>query len=315
MGRAGAAATRGTNGTDLAARRADLTVHGVTGRPTRESSPIREAWRRFQANRLGPLGLAIVLLLVVFAVGAPIIAPYPYDKPDFAAAWQFPSWQHLMGTDGIGRDFFSRIVYGARTSLAVGLSAQAIALTIGITLGMTAGMRGGRVDFAIMRLVDAVWAFPRMLFAIMLLTVLGSGFSNVLFAIAVTGWIPICRLTRAQLLSQREQDYVVAARALGASENRIARAHLLPNILGPIIVTLTLGVAEAIFAEAGLSFLGIGINPPIPSWGQMVGESVSTIRFYWHLALFPAVMIGLTMLGFVLLGDGLRDALDPRSKS
>jgi oligopeptide transport system permease protein len=315
MGRAGAAATRGTSGTDHAARRADLTVHGLTGRPTRESSPIREAWRRFQANRLGPLGLAIVLLLVVFAVGAPIIAPYPYDKPDFAAAWQFPSWQHLMGTDGIGRDFFSRIVYGARTSLAVGLSAQAIALTIGITLGMTAGMRGGRVDFAIMRLVDAVWAFPRMLFAIMLLTVLGSGFSNVLFAIAVTGWIPICRLTRAQLLSQREQDYVVAARALGASENRIARAHLLPNILGPIIVTLTLGVAEAIFAEAGLSFLGIGINPPIPSWGQMVGESVSTIRFYWHLALFPAVMIGLTMLGFVLLGDGLRDALDPRSKS
>jgi oligopeptide transport system permease protein len=315
MGRAGAAATRGTSGTDRAAPRAELTVPGVTGRPTRESSPIREAWRRFQANRLGTLGLAIVLLLVVFAVGAPIIAPYPYDKPDFAAAWLFPSWQHLMGTDGIGRDFFSRIVYGARTSLAVGLSAQAIALTIGITLGMAAGMRGGRVDFAIMRLVDAVWAFPRMLFAIMLLTVLGSGFGNVLFAIAVTGWIPICRLTRAQLLSQREQDYVVAARALGASENRIARAHLLPNILGPIIVTLTLGVPEAIFAEAGLSFLGIGINPPIPSWGQMVGESVSTIRFYWHLALFPAVMIGLTMLGFVLLGDGLRDALDPRSKS
>jgi ABC-type dipeptide/oligopeptide/nickel transport system permease subunit len=284
-------------------------------RATRESSPVRAAWRRFQANRLGPLGLAIVLLLVVMAVGAPVIAPYPYDKPDFGAAWQFPSWQHPMGTDGIGRDFFSRIVYGARTSLAVGLSAQAIALTIGITLGMAAGMRGAQVDFVIMRLVDAVWAFPRMLFAIMLLTVLGSGFGNVLLVIAVTGWIPICRLTRAQLLSQREQDYIVAARALGASENRIARAHHLPNILGPIIVTLTLGVPEAIFAEAGLSFLGIGINPPIPSWGQMVGESVSTIRFYWHLAFFPAVMIGLTMLGFVLFGDGLRDALDPRSNS
>jgi ABC-type dipeptide/oligopeptide/nickel transport system permease subunit len=254
-------------------------------------------------------------MLVVMAVGAPLIAPFPYDEPDFAAAWLFPSREHLMGTDGIGRDFFSRIVYGARTSLAVGLSAQLLALTIGITLGMAAGMRGGKVDFVIMRLVDAVWAFPRMLFAIMLLTVLGSGFGNVLLAIAVTGWIPICRLTRAQLLSQREQDYVVAARALGASEPRIARAHLLPNILGPIIVALTLGVPEAIFAEAGLSFLGIGINPPIPSWGQMVGESVSTIRFYWHLALFPAVMIGLTMLGFVLLGDGLRDALDPRAKS
>ena len=315
MDRAGVAATqRARSASDAAARREPL-VPSVMARTTRESSPVREARRRFQANRLGPVGLAIVLLLVVMAVGAPVIAPYPYDKPDFGAAWQFPSWQHPMGTDGIGRDFFSRIVYGARTSLAVGLSAQAIALTIGITLGMAAGMRGGQVDFVIMRLVDAVWAFPRMLFAIMLLTVLGSGFGNVLLVIAVTGWIPICRLTRAQLLSQREQDYVVAARALGASENRIARAHHLPNILGPIIVALTLGVPEAIFAEAGLSFLGIGINPPIPSWGQMVGESVSTIRFYWHLAFFPAMMIGLTMLGFVLLGDGLRDALDPRSKS
>lgn len=283
-------------------------------RGLRATSPAGEAWRRFRANRLGPVGLVIVLFLIVLAVGAPLIAPYPYDKPDFAAAWQFPSRQHLMGTDGIGRDFFSRIVYGARTSLAIGLSAQAIALTLGVVLGMVAGMRGGQVDFAIMRLVDAVWAFPRMLFAIMLLTVLGSGFSNVLLAIAVTGWIPICRLTRAQLLGQREREYVTAARALGASEQRIARVHLLPNILGPIIVALTLGIPEAIFAEAGLSFLGIGINPPIPSWGQMVGESVSTIRFYWHLALFPALMIGLTMLGFVLLGDGLRDALDPRSK-
>ncbi len=284
-------------------------------RAGKETSPVREAWRRFQANRLASLGLAIVIVLVVMAIGAPVIAPYPYDKPDFGAAWQFPSRQHLMGTDGIGRDFFSRIVYGARTSLAIGLSAQAIALTLGILLGLAAGMRGGQVDFAIMRLVDAVWAFPRMLFAIMILTVLGSGFGNVLLAIAVTGWIPICRLTRAQLLGQRERDYVTAARALGASENRIARTHLLPNIAGPLIVALTLGVPEAIFAEAGLSFLGIGINPPIPSWGQMVGESVSTIRFYWHLALFPALMIGLTMLGFVLLGDGLRDALDPRSRT
>jgi oligopeptide transport system permease protein len=314
MDRAGATAVQETVGARRGLHR-EQTVPRAAGRSARQSSLVRDAWRRFRANRLGPVGLTIVVVLVVLAVGAPFIAPYPYDKPDFAAAWLFPSRQHLMGTDGIGRDFFSRIVYGARTSLAIGLSAQLIALTIGITLGMAAGMRGGQVDFVVMRLVDAVWAFPRMLFAIMLLTVLGSGFGNVLLAIAVTGWIPICRLTRAQLLSQREQDYVVAARALGATENRVARVHLLPNILGPIIVTLTLGIPEAIFAEAGLSFLGIGINPPIPSWGQMVGESVSTIRFYWHLALFPAVMIGLTMLGFVLLGDGLRDALDPRSQS
>jgi oligopeptide transport system permease protein len=271
----------------------------------------QQAWRRFRANRLALLGLAIVSLLLIMAIFAPIIAPFPYDKPDFGSAWLFPSGEHLMGTDGIGRDFFSRIVYGARTSLAVGLSAQAVALVIGMSLGLIAGMRGGRADFLIMRVVDAIWAFPRMLFAIMLLTVLGSGFLNVLIVIGVTGWIPICRLTRAQLLSQRELDYVASARALGASERRIAFVHLFPNILSPIIVALTLGIPEAIFAEAGLSFLGIGINPPIPSWGQMVGESMSYIRYYWHLALFPAVMIGLTMLGFVFLGDGLRDAADP----
>lgn len=279
------------------------------------TSPAWSAWRRFRANRLALLGLGIVIGLVALALGAPWIAPYPYDKPDFTAAWQFPSRQHLMGTDGIGRDFFSRVVFGARTSLAIGLSAQVIALTLGISLGMLAGTRGGKIDFTIMRLVDAVWAFPRMLFAIMILTVLGSGFANVLLAISLTGWIPICRLTRAQVLAQRDREYVLAARALGAGESRIAMAHLLPNILGPVIVALTLGIPEAIFAEAGLSFLGIGINPPTPSWGQMVGESVSTIRFYWHLALFPALMIGLTMLGFVLLGDGLRDALDPRAST
>jgi ABC-type dipeptide/oligopeptide/nickel transport system permease subunit len=281
----------------------------------RKRTPRQQAWRRFRANRLAFLGLGIVGLLFVLAIGAPVIAPYPYDKPNFGAAWLFPSWDHLMGTDGIGRDFFSRIVYGARTSLAVGLSAQAIALVIGVGLGLLAGMRGGRVDFVVMRLVDAVFAFPKMLIAVMLLTVLGSGFGNVLIAIGISSWIPICRLTRAQLLSQRELDYVLSARALGATERQVAVAHLLPNIMSPIIVALTLGVPEAIFLEAALSFLGIGINPPVPSWGQMVGESMSYIRYYWYLALFPTMMIGLTMLGFVLLGDGLRDALDPRSKS
>jgi oligopeptide transport system permease protein len=298
--------------TPVAVSHSRLMVDLAEKRPAR--SPLQQAWSRFRANRLALVGAVVVILLVALAVGAPIIAPHPYDQPDFGAAWQFPSPQHLMGTDGIGRDFFSRIVYGARTSLAVGLSAQLIAVTIGVGLGLLAGMRGGRVDFAVMRLVDAAWAFPRMLFAIMLLTVLGSGFGNVLIAIGLTGWIPICRLTRAQLLSQRERDYVLSARALGADERRIALVHMLPNILGPIIVALTLGVPDAIFAEAGLSFLGIGINPPTPSWGQMVGESVSDIRYYWHLALFPAVMIALTMLGFVLLGDGLRDALDPRAR-
>jgi oligopeptide transport system permease protein len=297
--------------TDAVRGRSALTMDPIR----KERTPRQQAWRRFRANRLSFAGLVIVAVLLILAVFAPLIAPYPYDKPDFRAAWLFPSTSHLMGTDGIGRDFFSRIVFGARTSMLVGLSAQAIALVIGLGFGLTAGLRGGRADFLIMRLVDAIWAFPRMLFAVILLTVLGSGLVNVLIVLAATGWIPICRLARAQVLSQRENDYVLSARAIGATERRIAVAHLLPNIMGPIIVALTIGVPEAIFAEAGLSFLGIGINPPVPSWGQMVGESMSYIRYYWHLALFPAAMIGLTMLGFVLLGDGLRDALDPRSKS
>jgi oligopeptide transport system permease protein len=273
-----------------------------------------DAFGRFGHNTLAVAGLIIVVVLVFATIFAPLITPESYDSASFGQAWQFPSWSHLMGTDAIGRDFFSRIVYGARVSLIVGFGVQAIAFAIGLPLGLAAGLRGGRVDFFIMRIVDALWSFPRMLFALLILVTLGSGLQNVLLAISLTSWIPVCRLARAQVLSERERDYVQAARAIGSSELRIAAAHLLPNIFPPLIVTLTLGIPEAIFAEAGLSFLGIGVNPPIPSWGQMVGESVSYLNYYWHLALFPAVAFALTMLGFVLVGDGLRDALDPRMR-
>jgi ABC-type dipeptide/oligopeptide/nickel transport system permease subunit len=258
-------------------------------------------------------GAAIVGGLIVLALAAPWIAPAPYDRTNFAEAWQFPSPRHWMGTDGVGRDLFARVVFGSRVSLLVGFSAQAIALGVGLPLGVAAGVAGGNLDFAVMRVVDALTAFPQLLFALLIMVALGSGLGNILLAIGLHAWIPICRLTRAQSLREREQEYTEAARAEGAGEVRVVLRHILPNLLAPVIVAVTLGIPQAIFTEAALSFLGIGIKPPTPSWGQMVGEGVNDIRFYWHLAFFPAIMIAVTMAGFVLLGDGLRDALDPRA--
>jgi oligopeptide transport system permease protein len=268
------------------------------------------AARRFLRNRLANVGLVIVGTLMFMALFAPLITAHHYAEPSFGKAWRFPSRESWLGTDGIGRDFFSRVVYGSRVSLSVGLMAQCISFLIGVPLGILAGLKGGRTDFFIMRAVEGCQSFPRMLVAILIMTLLGSGFGNVLLAISITSWIPICRLARGEVLSHRERDYVVAAQALGADPPHLLVRHLLPNVLPVLLVAIALGIPEAIFTEAGLSFLGIGINPPTPSWGQMVGESVNYIRHFWHLALFPAVMIAWTMLGFTLLGDGMRDALD-----
>jgi len=275
----------------------------------------RRGWvRRAFRNRMALAGAAMVAALMLLALFAPWITPARYDRTDFEAAWQFPSARHWMGTDGVGRDLYSRVVYGSRVSLLVGLSAQAIALGVGLPLGLAAGVLGGRMDFAVMRVVDALTAFPQLLFALLIMVVLGAGLGNILIAIGLRAWIPVCRLVRAQSLREREQEYAEAARAQGAGEVRIVLRHLLPNLLAPVIVAVTLGIPQAIFTEAALSFLGIGIKPPTPSWGQMVGEGVNAIRYYWHLALFPAVMIAVTMAGFVLWGDGLRDVLDPRAQ-
>lgn len=293
-----------------------------------ERSLYRDALRRFARNRLALAGLALVLLVTTLAVFAddwfiavfqgrpakPLIARTPYDKIFFGPAGAFPGRDYWMGTDLNGRDLFSRIVYGARISLSVGILAQLIALGIGMPLGALAGWRGGIADYLVMRLVDVMSALPTLLFAYFIMARLGAGYWNVMLAIGVTSWLTICRLTRAQFLALRDKEFVEAARAVGASGWHIVRRHLLPNALGPIIVALTLGIPTAIFAEASLSFLGVGINPPMPSWGQMLGrDGIANISFYWHLALFPAVMIALTMLGFTLMGDGLRDALDPRT--
>lgn len=294
----------------------------------RERSLYRDAVRSFRANKLAIVGLAIVIVLLTLALFAddaiiaiplgrkpqPLLAHTAYDKIFYGPAGAFPSAKYWMGTDLNGRDLYSRIIFGARVSLSVGLLAQLVAFGIGMPLGAIAGWKGGRVDFLVMRLVDVMSAIPTLLFAFMIMARLGSGFWNVMLAIGITSWIGICRLTRAQFLALREREYVESARMIGAGTGRIIFRHLLPNAAGPLIVSLTLGIPIAIFAEASLSFLGVGINPPMPSWGQMIGkDGLANISYFWHMALFPAIMIALTMLGFTLMGDGLRDALDPRT--
>lgn len=269
-----------------------------------------DAARRFARNRLAIVGLLIVGMLLFAAIFADFIAPYAYDAANPSIALQFPSAAHWMGTDEVGRDVYSRIIYGTRISLSVGLGVMAIALLIGIPLGLAAGLMGGPIDYIIMRLVEVFTAVPALMLALLLLSVFGGGLYNVILALGIVAWLDACRLLRAQLLSLRERDFVLAARTLGATSSRIATRHLLPNAVAPLIVAVTIGIPVAIFAEAGLSFLGLGINDPIPSWGKMVGNALSYMRVYWHLGVFPTLAIALTMLGFTFLGDGLRDAFD-----
>lgn len=271
----------------------------------------RDAMRSFFKNKLAVFGLVIVVMFIFMAIFADVIAPAPYYRSVLRDSLEFPSVKYLLGTDAIGRDLLSRIIYGARTSLMVGFSVQLIAFGIGLPLGALAGLRGGWVDFIITRLLEVMTAFPNFLFAIFLMSILGNGLPNVILAIGMTSWIGVCRLTRGQLLALREREFVVSARSYGAGDMRIVFRHLLPHALPPLLIMLALGIPSAIFAEAGLSFLGVGINDPTPSWGKMVSESLGYIRVYWYLGLFPTLTIALAMFGFNFLGDGLRDALDP----
>ncbi|MCC6703745.1 MAG: ABC transporter permease [Thermomicrobiales bacterium] len=280
--------------------------------PVRARSNLELAARRFVRHKLAMAGFIVTLLLLILGICAPLIAPYDYSYSNLMSANQFPSREHLFGTDAIGRDYFSRILFGLRTSLMVGFVAVAISCAIGIPLGLLAGLGGNWADFLVMRLVEVMTAFPGLLFAIFLVSVLGSGVRNVILVIGLTAWLTICRLTRAQLLTLREQEYVFAARSVGVAPLRIAFRHLLPNALAPIVIVITLSIPVAIFTEAGLSFLGIGINEPTPSLGKMVSDGAPYMQVYWYLGFFPTVAIALAMLGFTFLGDGLRDALDPR---
>lgn len=273
-----------------------------------------DAARRFSRNKLAMFGLVIVALMIFVAIFADLLAPWPYDYAVLSEARQFPSREHWLGTDEVGRDMLSRLIYGARVSLIVGFGVQAIALLIGVPLGLLAGYVGGWADYAVMRVVEVFTAIPQLLFALFLVSIFGGGLLNIILAIGLISWVEICRLTRAQLLSLREKEFIEAAHALGVPELQVMARHLLPNALTPLIIAVTIGIPTAMFTEAGLSFLGLGVNDPLPSWGKMVGNSFSYLRLYWHMGLFPTFLIAATMLSFSLVGDGLRDALDPKAR-
>jgi oligopeptide transport system permease protein len=271
----------------------------------------RDAARRFAHNKLSVIGLIFVVAIILVAICAPLLAPHGYDHQEYMDSWLFPSWAHPLGTDPYGRDVLDRIIYGARISLSVALVVNVASLLVGAPLGAVAGWYGGGVDYLLMRIVDVISAFPTLLFAILMLTVLGSGLINIYLALTITSWIGIARLVRGQILSLREQEYVTAARAMGATDWRIISQHLLPNSLTPIIVAVTFGIPAAIMGEASLSFLGIGVDAPLPSWGKMLNEYLPYVQPYWYLSAVPGVAIALTMYAFTLMGDGLQAALDP----
>ncbi len=289
-----------------------LNARSETREAARGTSLTRDAFRRLRRNRLAMLGLVVVVLLCLTAIFADVLAPYSYTKTNFGRLNEGPSGQHWLGTDQLGRDLLSRMIYGARISMIVGLGAQVIVVLIGVPIGALSGYIGGRIDLALTRFIDVMYAFPRLLFVILLMSMLGAGLGNIFTAIGLTGWVSIARQTRAQVLTIREKEFVEGARALGARFRRVLGRHVMPNALSPIIVAVTFGIPEAIFTEAALSFIGVGINPPTPSWGQMVGEGQQYLRSYWHLCVFPSIAIAVTMLSFTFFGDGVRDAFDPR---
>jgi ABC-type dipeptide/oligopeptide/nickel transport system permease subunit len=282
--------------------------------PVAGTSLWRDAVRRLARNRLAMAGFLVVLGLILLAVLADVLAPYPYTKTNFGRINEGPSRDYPLGTDQLGRDMLSRMIYGARVSMIVGLGAQVIVVLIGVPIGALSGYLGGRVDLVLTRFIDVMYAFPRLLFVILVMSMLGAGLMNIFIAIGLTGWVGIARQTRAQVLSIKEKDFVESARALGAGFPRTLLRHVMPSALTPIVVSVTFGIPEAIFTEAALSFIGVGINPPTPSWGQMVGEGQQYLRSYWHLCVFPSIAIAITMLSFTFLGDGVRDALDPKLK-
>ncbi len=282
--------------------------------PIRSSTLWRDGARRLLRNRLAVAGGSVVVLLCLIAIFADLLAPLPYTKTNFGRLNEAPSRDYPLGTDQLGRDLLSRMIYGARVSMLVGLGAQVVVVLIGVPIGALSGYLGGRADLFLTRFVDVMYAFPRLLFVILVMSMLGAGLTNIFIAIGLTGWVGIARQTRAQVLAIKEKEFVDGARALGAGFARVLTRHILPNALTPIVVAVTFGIPEAIFTEAALSFIGVGINPPTPSWGQMVGEGQQYIRSYWHLCVFPSIAIAVTMLSFTFFGDGVRDALDPKLK-
>jgi len=274
---------------------------------------VLEVWQYFRKNKLALVGLGVMLILIGCAIFAPLITPAGYAEQKYLNEINnFPSIRHWFGVDPVGRDYFSRVIYGTRVSLLVGFATAFVALLIGVPMGALAGYFGGKVDWLVMRLVEVFSVIPPLLIALLFVTLFGGGLQNIIIILGLIKWVDVCRLVRGEILTLKEREYSLAARAIGVKPYRILFRHLLPNAVAPIIVGMVLCVPDAIMLEAGLSFLGVGVNPPTPSWGQMISDGLYYIQFYWHLPLFPAIFLALTVLSLSFIGDGLRDAMDPK---
>jgi oligopeptide transport system permease protein len=294
----------------------------------------QQAWERLRLNRAAMVSLVVVVALVLLALFAPAITPHDYAKGNLLHATEGPSPQYLLGTDEQGRDILSRLIFGARVSLSVAFASQLVILLVGVPIGLVTGYVGGWLDLALMRLVDAIYALPNLLLAILIMSMLRTSISatskaptlitsldtltgglvGIFIVLVLTRWLTVARLVRGQVLSVKALDFVEAARASGARPRRILFGHILPHVLAPVIVAATFGVPGAIMLEAGLSFLGIGVNPPTPSWGLMISDGLTNMQSHPHMLTSPALMLGATLLAFTFLGDGLRDAMDPFMK-
>lgn len=282
---------------------------------SRKNNKTRSILRRFLKNKNAVLGLIFIIILIICSLVPSLIAPYGFDDQNLQEKFISPNGQHWFGTDDYGRDIFSRVVYGARISMTIGIVSVAISSVLGTSLGCISGYYGGRVDNLIMRIIDIMLAIPNILLAMSLVAMLGTSFINLIIAIGI-GTVPeYSRIVRASILSEKEQEYIEAARSIGASDFRIIMKHILPNCLAPIIVQSTLSIAISILSAASLSFIGLGVAPPTPEWGSMLSSGRPFIRDYWYVVTFPGLAIVLSVLSFNMFGDGLRDALDPRLKN
>ena len=298
----------------------------------KSKSLLRQSVERYLRNRAAMVSAAFIILLAIVAIFAPVIAPYEYDQVDFTAITQPPSSEHLLGTDSLGRDVLSRLIYGARVSLTVSLIAQIVITLVGVPIGIISGFFGGWIDTLIQRIVDILYAFPSLLFIIIVMTFLQAnlkeaqsglalvlfnlneltgGLLGILISLGLVFWLTVSRLVRGEVFALKEKEFILAARSIGATNSWLMIRHILPNIMAPVLVAITFGIPNVIMLEAGLSYLGLGIKPPVPSWGLMISEGVKNFRSFPHLLISPGLILAITLLSFNYLGDGIREALDP----
>lgn len=274
----------------------------------------QDAWIRLKRDKVAMLGLGVIVFFMLAAIFGPMLSSVSYADQNLAMANQGPSAEHWFGTDNLGRDLFIRVLYGARISLSIGIVVSLLNFLIGVTYGGIAGFMGGRVDRIMMNIVDVLYSIPVLLYVILLMVVLKPGLINIFIALGIGYWLQMARIVRGQILAMKEQEFVLAARTIGASRRRILLRHLIPNAIGAIIVTLSLCIPDAIFTEAFLSFIGLGVSAPMASWGVLASEGVTSLKAYPFQLFFPAVAISVTMLAFNFLSDGLRDVLDPKMR-